>query len=243
MNRKISVEQVISDSFSLWKQGMKYNILFSLLYFGLLIAFNSVILLHTGILEKITKLSPLLSKNPDVFMQRMMALTQTTEFANYALMMATCSSLVYPLHIGLMNIFRKMENKEEVSFGDLLEGYNGMNFFKYASYYMCWLMIYNFLESTFILLGLLWIMLTLMIVPIMYFKSIALGEAFLLSFQVLKNNFILVLVCVLVAAIFGYSGILLFGFGRILTFPFWCAIVYTLYKNILSTEIKTENQL
>ena len=53
MSKKNSIEQVLKESFELWKSTIKYNILFSLLYFGLLMVFVNTILVYTGVLEKI----------------------------------------------------------------------------------------------------------------------------------------------------------------------------------------------
>lgn len=238
MNQKINLEQVIKDSFALWKSAMKYNVLFSLLHFGLLIAFTSGILIYTGILEKFMELYPSLLKNPEIFKQRLEALVQTPEFANYTLLTTICSGLVYPLHIGLLRIFYKMERKEEIFIGDLLEGYNGINFFKYASYYICWFIIYNYISQIFVGLGLLWVMLTLLIVPFMYFKGEPMGTAFVLNFQILKRNFLGIFSCVVVASLFNLLGVFVFLVGRLFTFPFWCAMVYILSKHLGMLETK-----
>ncbi|MDO4763681.1 MAG: hypothetical protein Q4A00_04810 [Flavobacteriaceae bacterium] len=245
MNQKTSTSEIISTSLTLWKKGMKYNLLFSILYFGLLAFFTSIVMVYTGMYEKFTQLSNILTKNPEVFLRRAEGLAQTPEFATYTLLITICSGLVYPLHIGLMNVLRKSEQKEEVVFNDLLDGYNGMNFFKYASYYICWTMIYKYLLGISfllgILLGVLWVAITLFIVPIMYFKGEPMGSAMIWSAKIFKENFVLVLTGVMVAFLFSYLGILLFGVGYLLTFPFWCAMIYVLYNRIFSGEIKTEN--
>lgn len=245
MNQKISVSEVIAEALGLWRKAMKYNLLFSILYFGLLIFFTSVVMVYTGMYEKFAQLSNILAKNPEVFLKRAERLTQTPEFATYTLLITICSGLVYPLHIGLMNVLRKLTKNEEIIFNDLLDGYNGMNFFKYASYYICWTMIYKFLLGMpllwSILLGTFWVGITLFIVPIMYFKGEPMGAAMIWSAKIFKENFLSVVAGVIVAFLFSYLGLLLFGIGYLLTFPFWCSIVYVLYRQIFSGEIKTEN--
>ena len=47
MSKKNSIEQVLKESFELWKSTIKYNILFSLLYFVLLLVFVNTILVYT----------------------------------------------------------------------------------------------------------------------------------------------------------------------------------------------------
>ena len=112
MSKKNSIEQVLKESFELWKSTIKYNILFSLLYFGLLMVFVNTILVYTGVLEKIVALYPIMLKNPEIFQHRVEVLAETEAFSRAVLMIIICKGLIYPLHIGLLKIFRKMENKE-----------------------------------------------------------------------------------------------------------------------------------
>lgn len=238
MNQKISIEQVISEAFGLWKSAMRYNLMFSLLYFGLLMVFVNTILLHTGILDKIMAIYPIIYKNPEIFQKRMLALMATEEFANAGLMIIICKGLIYPLHIGLIKIYRKIESKEEVLAGDIFAGYSGVNFFKLASYYIAWVMIFNFAQQLLIVPAILWIMLTMLIPLLMYFKQEPMGTALLWNFRLMKDNFVLFLVCVLTAILFSYTGMVVFFVGYVLTFPFWNAIIYVLYKYLLEFEEK-----
>jgi len=232
MNKKNSIGQVLKESFELWKSTMKYNILFSLLYFGLLMVFVNTILVYSGIFDKIISFYPMVFKNPEIFQQRMEALAATEEFSSAVLMIIICKGLIYPLHIGLLNIFRKIENREEIFISDLFDGYSGVNFFKYASYFIAWIMIYNF-AIQFIVVGILWVMATLFIPFLMYFRQEPMGTALLLNFKLLKDNFILLFLCVLFALLFSYIGVLVFFVGYIFTFPFWCSVIYVLYKHLV----------
>jgi len=240
MSKKNSIEQVLKESFELWKSTIKYNTLFSLLYFGLLMVFVNTILVYTGVLEKIVALYPIMFKNPEIFQHRVEALAETEEFSSAVLVIIICKGLIYPLHIGLLKIFRKMENKEEVFINDLFDGYSGINFFKYASYYIAWIMIYNF-AMQFVVLGFFWVMATLFIPFLMYFRQEPMGTALLWNFKLLKSNFILLFLCILFALLFSYVGILVFFVGYIFTFPFWCSMIYVLYKYLVErVEIKDE---
>lgn len=227
------MEKVISEAFGLWKSVMRYNLMFSLLYFGLLMVFVNTILVHEGILDKMMAIIPMVQKNPEVFVNRMELLFNTEEFANASLMIIICKGLIYPLHIGLIKIYRKVESKEEILVKDIFEGYSGVNFFKFTSYYIAWVMIFNFAQQLLIVPGVLWIMLTMLVPLLIYFKREPMGMALLWNFKLVKDNFGLFLVCVLVAVLFSYAGGILFLIGYLLTFPFWNSIIYVLYKHVV----------
>ena len=137
----------------------------------------------------------------------------------FSLLSVFCSGLVFPLHIGFFKIFKKIDNKEEPVLGDLFEGYQGAGFIKYAIYYI------------------LWMMLTLFVPPLMYFRNEPLGTAMVTSFQAMRRNFLTLLICVIGTAFITYLGLFVFLVGYALTFPFWNAMIYTLYKNIFTEEI------
>ena len=90
MSKKNSIEQVLKESFELWKSTIKYNTLFSLLYFGLLMVFVNTILVYTGVLEKIVALYPIMFKNPEIFQHRVEALAETEEFSSAVLVIIIC---------------------------------------------------------------------------------------------------------------------------------------------------------
>lgn len=71
----------------------------------------------------------------------------------------------------------------------------------------------------------------------MYFRNEPLGTAMVTSFQAMRGNFLTLLICVIGTAFISYLGLVVFLVGYALTFPFWNAMIYTLYKNIFTEEI------
>ncbi|HPZ26032.1 MAG TPA: hypothetical protein PKV58_08920, partial [Kaistella sp.] len=67
--------------------------------------------------------------------------------------------------------------------------------------------------------------------PLMFFMDVKTFEGIGLTIKGLKRYFVTILISVIVALLFSLSGILLFGFGFLFTFPFWNAVIYSLYKN------------
>lgn len=128
-----------------------------------------------------------------------------------------------------------MDIGEKPELSDLFAGYNGLNFFRYISYYIFWYFIYRFTFPT-IILAVVWVCITMFVAPMMFFMNKTIFESLSLSFKALKVYFLEIIVCAMVAVIFKYIGFALFLVGGLFTFPFWNAIIYSLYKTIFSEK-------
>jgi hypothetical protein len=87
-----------------------------------------------------------------------------------------------------------------------------------------------------IVLGILWVLLTLFTVPQMFFENKRIFETIGVNFKVLKQHFLVIFVSVIAAVFIKYSGALLFGIGLLFTYPFFNAMIYSLYKHLFSTN-------
>lgn len=240
---KISIEKVFLEAVQRWRAVMLYNVLYSVLYYGLSIILSYAVFRYIGIWDKLMELYPILEKNPQVYANRLQSLLQMEEYATLPLLLLVITGVVFPLNVGMLNVLQKKSKSEPIEFNDLLDGYNGANFFKYATYYILWVMIYNsFAILSYMGWGLmfLWVIFTLMVVPIMYFRKEPLGLAIISSFQGVRSNFLLILVCTIIATIFSRLGLLMMLLGGIFTAPFWLAMIYTLYLKLFPNNIKNQ---
>ena len=178
---------------------------------------------YLGVWEKFMEIRSV--TDVQAYVKKLNELAGSKDVILFSLLSVFCSGLAFPLHIGFFKIFKKIDNKEEPVLGDLFEGYQGANFIKYAVYYILWMMIYRFM-SQLVFPAPLWVMLTLFVPPLMYFKNEPLGTAMVTSFQAMRGN-----------SFISYLGLVVFLVGYALTFPFWNAMIYTLYKNIFTEEI------
>ena len=92
------------------------------------------------------------------------------------------------------------------------------------------MIIFTYANSL-LILGIVWVFITLFSIPLMFFMDVKTFEGIGLTIKGLKRDFVTILISVIVALLFSLSGILLFGFGFLFTFPFWNAVIYSLYKN------------
>lgn len=242
---KINIEKTFGEAFETWRSVMRYNVLFSVLYLGLSMVFTFGLLKHTGLLEKMMELQEILAKNPEIYLKRMTVLAQSREFLYFSMMQIFAMGLLFPLNIGLLEIIKKKKEQKEITIKDLFVGYNGVDFIKYAGYFIFWQMFYNAINGAGILAFLLkplWVGLMLLVAPLMYFRNEMLGSAILLSFQALRKHFFVIMLGVIAAFLFSYSGAILLGFGLIFTMPFWAAMIFSLYQQIFDNEeLKNNN--
>lgn len=232
----IGIDQIIAQAFNYWKATLKYQVLFSIIYFSLLFLFSYYLFNYFGLMESMTELSNILMKDRDLFMKKFSEFAQQPNTQNYILYMVIAKAVIYPLNIGFYQIYRNMDEKLPVTMDDLFAGFKGVNFFRYFGYALFWGMIALYANS-FLPLGLAWVLLTLFNAPLMFFMEKSIFDSIAINFQALRAAFIPIILGVMVAFLFSYAGALVFFIGYAFTFPFWNAMIYTLYKNIFN-EIK-----
>ncbi|MBS1548530.1 MAG: hypothetical protein JSS94_01510 [Bacteroidetes bacterium] len=232
-----SLEVIFNDAFSYWKKTLLFQMLFSLLFFSILFTVVFFAANQFGIFEQYMEIFKNNQGDMAGLQQEMKTLVQSPGYMNMAWTLIATMVFLFPLNMGFFKIFRKIDLQEKVELQDLFSGYSGINFLIYISYYLFWNIVYNYTIPT-IILGILWVMVTLFVAPLMFFENKKIWESIRIGFTVLKKHFLVVLVGVLASVIIKYSGILIFGIGIFFTFPFFNAMIYSMYKNIF-TEATT----
>jgi len=87
-----------------------------------------------------------------------------------------------------------------------------------------------------IFLSPIWIIITIFVVPLMFFMNTPLLKSISYNLSALKVHFFPIIICLLVATLFKYLGFLFFGIGGLLTFPFTTAMIYALYSVVFSEK-------
>lgn len=167
----------------------------------------------------------------DLFTQKYLALGSDPNFRLASYWTILFGAILFPLNIGMLNIYKKMDKKEPVSVGDLFVGYEGSSFFKYFGYGLFWAAMYYLCKTTMILAP-VWVLLTLFVGPLMFFGQQNLSDALKLSAQAVQKNFVGCILTLFVGFFVSYSGSILCGVGLLFTFPFWNALLYVHYKKI-----------
>lgn len=232
--QKPGIDFILKQAFFYWNRTLFFQLVFSIFYFGI---FFSVLFFLDGRYGILTQYIET-AKNINTGMnasEQILKLQSNPGAMYFSWTLIGTMIFLYPLNIGFYNIYRKIDLKEKLELGDLLVGYNGLNFFKYIGYYTFWLFVYIYTFQT-IILVIVWIMITTFVAPLMFFTNKRIFEAISLSFQALRKYFLEILVCTIVAVFFKYIGFTLFFVGGLFTFPFWNAMIYSLYKTIFSEK-------
>lgn len=186
---------------------------------------------YFGLWDEFAKYSDLVKTDIPAFNKKMEEIARLPQARNFGLAFFFLLALINPLNVGLYKIFRKIDLKEPVSMKDLFAGYLGFDFFKFFGFYLFWIIIFTYANAL-LVLGLVWVFITLFSIPLMFFMDVKTFEGIILTVKGLRKNFGMILIGMLIALLFSLSGFLLFGVGFLLTFPFWNAMIYALYQHI-----------
>ncbi len=224
------ISPILKTAFSYWKKTLLFQLLYSMLYLSLFLFGYFYLFQYFGLLDEVSKFSDLSRTDFPAFNKKMEEVFKLPQTRNFALAFFLLLALINPLNVSFYKIYRKIDLNEPVKMNDIFAGYLGFDFFKFFGLYLFWIIIFAYANALFFL-GVAWIFITLFSVPLLFFMNVKTFEGIALTVKVLRKNFTLCLVCILVAILFSVSGILLCGFGFLFTFPFWHAMVYSLYQH------------
>lgn len=228
---KAGTQQILKTAFAYWVKSLRFQLFYSLLYFALFFLGYISLFKYFGLWDEFSKYSDLVRTDIPAFNKKMEEIARLPQARNFGLAFFFLLALINPLNVGLYKIFRKIDLKEPVVMNDLFAGYLGFDFFKFFGFYLFWIIIFTYANAL-MLLGLVWVFVTLFSIPLMFFMQVNTFEGISLTVKGLKKNLGTVIICIAVAVLFSLSGLLLFGVGFLLTFPFWNAMIYTLYQHI-----------
>lgn len=237
--QKPEPSQILKTAFGYWNRTLLFQLVYSLIYFSLFFMGYFYLFQYFGLWEEFSKHSDLVRTDFPAFNKKMEEIARMPQARNFSLAFFALIALINPLNVGLFKIYRKLDLNEPVSINDLFAGYLGFDFFKFFGFYLFWIIIFTYANAL-LVLGLVWIFVTLFSIPLMFFQSVNTFEGINLTVKGLRKNFGTVIMGVFVAMLFSFSGLLLFGFGFLFTFPFWNAMIYTLYQSIYK-EVDIKN--
>ena len=233
---KIDLSQLFRNAFAYWSATLGYQLIFSIFYFSLLLILSIFAFNYFGLYEKVNAFAHLLTTDLPAYQKKSEEMGRTEEFKLFTMSLIFIKAIVFPLNMGLLQMYRKLDLQEEININDLFVGYMGFNFLKFAGYGLFASSVY-FLSFSLFPLTIVWILLSFFISPLMLFANQGIFPALQLNFAALKKNFETIVICTIASIVISYSGLLMFGIGLALTFPFWNAMIYALYRELFN-EIK-----
>lgn len=233
--QKPGLDFILKQAFYYWNRTLLFQVMFSIIYFAVFFTAFFFFLDYYGISSYNAELIDAFRKGQEAYLEQVQKMSTTENVIYFDYAFSGILIFLYPLNLGFFQIYKKIDLKEPISLSDLFAGYNGLNFFRYVSYFLFWFMLFRLTTVT-VIIPVFWVMVTLFVAPLMFFQNKTIFEAISINWKVLKMYFIEILVCVIVAFIFRYVGFALFFVGILFTFPFWNAMIYSLYKTIFTEE-------
>lgn len=231
----VEVGAVLRHMLLLYRKSILYQLVFSVLYFSLLLSAFFFAMDHYGLTADLMRLQA--EKNlsqAELYQKVQQVMLANPNAANVSWVLIGSLCALFPLQMGLFAIFRKIDSGANFGLADLFTGYRGVNFFIYVSYFLFWFLIFNLLMPT-VVLSLIWVAVTLFVAPLMFFKNIRVMGGIVLTFQALKRHFVAILVVLGVAMAIKAMGLATF-IGIPLVYGLTNVAVYALYQAIFVNE-------
>lgn len=227
---KPEIGKILTEAYEYWMRTLPFQFLFCVIYFSVTMFAGSFAFRYYGLFEEIQKFQGLIYTDNKAFLDKYTVLMQTDNAVLFLQVMIVIKAVIFPLNIGFLKIYRKIDLGEKPETGDLFAGFQGHYFFLFVIYSLAWSMINNFLS----VFTLIWIPMMLFIPALMFFKGFNYFQSFQISVRTFQQNFILIFIAMIVSILFSYCGFIMFFFGIFITFPFWNAMIYVLYKHLIA---------
>ena len=227
---EIGVDEILKKAFKYWSKTLVFQLVFSLIYLSIFLSVLIYFSTEYGLLDQYAEAMSKSKEGVAVYEKEILKIVENPNYIRFYYIMLATLVFLFPLNIGFFKIYSKMDAGEKPELQDLFAGYIGVTFFKFISFYLFWLIIFSYTAPT-VVLGIMWLLVTLFTGPLMYFHNKRIFETFTLNFQAIKKYTLMIFVGLLVSVLFKFVGmitILLLPF----TFPFTNAMIYTLYKQV-----------
>lgn len=231
--QKPEIGKLLTEAYQYWTRALPFQFLFSVIYFSVMMFAGAYAFRYYGLFAEINKFSGLMRTDFQAFAKKYEALMQTENAMAFTMAVVVIKAIIFPLNIGFLKIYRKLDLGEKLETGDLFAGFRGHYFFLFVIYSLFWSIINNYL-LVFPPLSLLWISMMLFVPSFIFFKHYNFFKSFKTSVQIFQKNIVIISILSLASIFFSYCGFIAFFFGIFLTFPFWNAMIYVLYKNIVA---------
>lgn len=226
--QKPEIGKIVSEAYQYWMRTLPFQLLFSVLYFTIFMFSAMYAFRYYGLFEEVMKIQDLFYSDSRAFFNKYSEIMQTENARSFAMVVMVIKSVIFPLNIGFLKIYRKLDLGEQPQISDLFAGFQGNYFFLFVLYALAWNVINNYL----LIFTIIWIPMLLMIPSLIFFRNYSVFQAFKKSVQIFRAHAFLMIIATLASIVISYSGLVMFFFGIFITFPFWNAVIYVLYKNL-----------
>lgn len=182
---QLGIDEILKAAFGYWNKTLKYQLVFSIVYFLFIMLCNVLLISKLNLYDDYVKLVQAVQANPNQLLNEATKFALLPEVQAYVMYLTVAKAVIFPLNIGFYQMFKKLDLNEEISTEDLFVGFRGTNFFRYFGYALFWGMISLYANSL-LPLGIIWVLITLLNAPLMFFANKTIFEGIALNFNALK---------------------------------------------------------
>ena len=140
---KITLDEVINQSFKYWKATLSFQFVVTVLYFGIIfISGFQLVQYYFG--DKLYIFTPELLQDPIKFNLKIRELLATENGSYFQIVLSLLKASLFPLFIGLFRVYTLIDEGKKPNLSEVLDGYKGSNFFKLWGYAIFWNVIFSF---------------------------------------------------------------------------------------------------
>ncbi len=227
--------EILKRAFRYWSRTLFYQVSYSLLYFSLFFLGYMYLFRHFGLWEALEPYRDLVMTDLPAFNTKAAEIAALPQAQGFVFGVFILLAIISPLNVGFYEMYRKVDAGEKPQLGDLFTGFRGIMFFRFLAFYLFWTIMLSY-ANIIPLLSLVWLMVTVLSVPLMLFHQAGTFQGIKASFQLLKLQPLAVAGSVVLGILISLSGVFLFGVGLVFTFPFWHAVVYALYSGSITEK-------
>lgn len=227
--KKSNIEEIFRKALNYWAVTLNMQILFSLLYFSITYLLSFYFFKYYDLMPEFLRLVKLGETDIPGMQKGISEWMKNPNFSNFLIALVLIKAVMFPLNIGLFQIYRKIDEKQAYNISDLYAGYRGFNFLKFLGFAIFWGFINLYAHVSIILVG-FWVLISVFSAPLMFFQNVSIFKSISLTINAFKTDFFTIFSCCILAFIFSYFGVVFFFAGIVFTFPFWNAVIYTMYQ-------------
>lgn len=213
---------IIAHSFEIYKKGLAYAILMTVLVSVISYGLSLIAKLISGF-DPISASEAMKSGGG-----HLRSIFLMPGYSSFLGITGLLSLALFPFKAGLLYIFNKVNFNQPVEISDLFIGYK-----QNTAQLLLYGLIYNIIfviSISLCILPVIFIMpLFLFGLPIVFFENASAADALKKSYEIVKNNYISILWIAILAFLISMSGLILCCIGVIITAPFMYAAIYSAY--------------
>lgn len=136
--QKPEIGKILTEAYQYWMRTLPFQLLFTVIYFSVIMFAGAYAFRYYGLFEQVNQFSQLMYSDFPAFIKKYEELMKTENAMYFTMAILVIKSVIFPLNIGFLKIYRKLDIGEPVAMSDLFAGFQGHYFFLFLIYSLFW---------------------------------------------------------------------------------------------------------